>query len=221
MAHPDDRKNEPESPPSKLWTRRGEDDVAYQRQAQVTWWTLMGGIAVGALLTQFEALLAAVKSGQWYYLLYFLATCFVIITAWAQTSWGALVLYWPISVPTSIFIFLGGLSQSLAALTITRPALWTAFVAGVLLSALLMQLTFMRQEGWVAMPKVAIQRAIVGIWIYGFLILVVIGVSIYLFIFPTRWAELTFGVVALVLSIFALYWQHLGMVEEKKRMHIA
>ena len=221
MANPDDRKIEPESPPNKLWTKRGDEDVAYQRQAQVTWWTLLGGIAVGALLTQFEALLTAVKGGQWYYLLYFLATCFVIITAWAQTAWGALVLYWPISVPTSLIIFLGGLSQSLAALNITRPALWTTCIVGVLLSAVLMQLTFMRQEGWIALPKAAIKRVIFGIWIYVILILVTLGISLYLFIFPSRWAELTFGVVALVLSIFALYWQHLGMQEEKKRMHIA
>jgi hypothetical protein len=25
-----------------LWKKRSEDDVAYQRQAQLTWWTLMG-----------------------------------------------------------------------------------------------------------------------------------------------------------------------------------
>jgi protein-S-isoprenylcysteine O-methyltransferase Ste14 len=84
-----------------------------------------------------------------------------------------------------------------------------------------MQLTFMRQEGWIALPKAAIKRVIFGIWIYVILILVTLGISLYLFIFPSRWAELTFGVVALVLSIFALYWQHLGMQEEKKRMHIA
>jgi hypothetical protein len=30
-----------------------------------------------------------------------------------------------------------------------------------------------------------------------------------------------FGVIALLLSVLALYWQHLGMQEEKKRMHIA
>jgi hypothetical protein len=145
----------------------------------------------------------------------------VFITAWAQTAWGALVLYWPISVPTSLIIFLGGLSQSLAALNITRPALWTACVVGVLLSAVLMQLTFMRQEGWIALPKAAIKRVIVGIWIYGILILVTLGISLYLFIFPSRWAEMIFGVIALLLSVLALYWQHLGMQEEKKRMHIA
>jgi len=211
----------PTPPPLKLWTRRGEEDVAYQRQAQVTWWTLLGGIAVGALLTQFEALLVAVKNGQWYYLLYFLATCFVIITAWAQTAWGALILYWPIAVPTSVIIFFGGLSESLSALTITRPALWTASISIVLLSAVLMQVTFMKQQAWIAMPKAAIKRAIMGIWVYVILIFIALGVSVYLFIFPSRGAELTWGVIAVILSVFALYWQHLGMKEEKKRMHIA
>jgi protein-S-isoprenylcysteine O-methyltransferase Ste14 len=84
-----------------------------------------------------------------------------------------------------------------------------------------MQLTFMRQEGWIALPKAAIKRVIVGIWIYGILILVTLGISVYLFIFPSRWAEMIFGVIALLLSVLALYWQHLGMQEEKKRMHIA
>jgi len=221
MPNPDDRKTEPESLPSKLWTRRGDDDVAYQRQAQVTWWTLLGGIAVGALLTQFESLLVAVRNGHWYYLLYFLATCFVIINAWAQVAWGALVLYWPISVPTSIFVFMGGLSESLAALNITRPALWTVSVACVILFAVFIQLIFMRQEGWITMPKAAIKRAIISIWVYAFLFLITLGASIYLFLFPTHWVELTWGVLVLLLSLFALYWQHLGIKEEKKRMHIA
>jgi protein-S-isoprenylcysteine O-methyltransferase Ste14 len=79
----------------------------------------------------------------------------------------------------------------------------------------------MRQEGWIALPKAAIKRVIVGIWIYGILILVTLGISVYLFIFPSRWAEMIFGVIALLLSVLALYWQHLGMQEEKKRMHIA
>ena len=88
------------------------------------------------------------------------------------------------------------------------------------MSAVLNQFVFMRQEGWIAMPKDTIKRVIVGIWIYIILILIALGASVYLFVFPSRWAELTFGVVALVLSIFALYWQHLGIKEEKKRMHI-
>jgi len=221
MANPNDRKIEPERPPNKLWTRRGDDDVAYQRQAQVTWWTMLGGIAVGALLTQFEALLAAMKGVQWYYLLYFLATCFVIINAWAQTAWGALILYWPITVPSSIIIFFGGLSQSLAALTITRPALWTASISIVLLSAVLMQVTFMKRQAWIAMPKTAIERAKAGIWIYVILIFIALGVSVYLYFSPSHWAEMTWGLIALLLSVSALYWQHLGMKEEKKRMHIA
>ncbi len=58
-----------------MWQRHNADDVAYQRQAQVTWWALMGGIALGALLTQFDQLLAETQMGNWYYFLYFIATC--------------------------------------------------------------------------------------------------------------------------------------------------
>jgi hypothetical protein len=206
---------------TSLWTQRGEEDIAYQRQAQVTWWTLLGGIAVAALLTQFEALLAAIKNGQWYYLLYFFATCLVIINAWIQTVWGALVLYWPISVLTSIFLFMQGLCESLAALNITRPILWTISIAGVLLFAVLMQLTFMKLDAWVTLPKTAIKKALVGIWVYSMIFVIAVGVSITLYFFPSQQTELIWGVIACVIACFALYWQHLGMKEEKKRMRIA
>lgn len=206
---------------TQLWKKHGEEDIAYQRQAQVTWWTLLGGIAVAALLTQFEALLEAIKNGQWYYLLFFFSTCFIIVNSWIQTVWGALVLYWPIGVLTSIFLFMEGLCESLAALNITRPVLWTASIACVILFAVLIQLVFMKQEAWIALPKDAIKRAIMGIWVYTILFVVTLGASIYLYVFPSLLAEQIWAVIALIFSILALYWQHLGMKEEKKRMHIA
>jgi hypothetical protein len=207
-------------PLGNLWQKRGEDDVTYQRQAQLTWWTLMGGIAMGALLTQFDTLILEMRTGNWHYLLYFLSTCFVIVNSWTQTAWGALVLCWPISVASSLILFFGNLSCSIAALSITNPVRWYMSIGCVVLSAVLMQFHFKKQKGWITLPPEAIQRALVGIKGYIGLILVVIMICFLLIIFPGRRTEVIFGIIALVLSSTALYWQHLGMLREKEELNL-
>ena len=99
-----------------LWAARGMDDVFFQREAQVTWWSVMVGIAVGALLTRLEALLLEFQNGHWYFALYFLAICCIIINSWVQTAWGSLVLRCPISIPFASSLFFQGLFMSVASL---------------------------------------------------------------------------------------------------------
>lgn len=205
----------------RFWAKRGEEDVAYQRQAQVTWWTLLGGIAAAVLLTQIDPLFTAVRSGHWYYGFYFLATCLVIINAWVQTSWGALVLRWPITVPGSITIFFGGMFLSICALFVTRPGLWFGAVTITILSSQLMQYSFKKQKGWIALPKEAIKRVTIGLFIYWLFALFAAVSCVILLVFPTVLFEIVWGILALLLSLLALYWQHKGMQEEKKRMGIA
>lgn len=203
------------------WAQRGEEDVAYQRQAQVSWWTLLGGIAVAALLTQVDALVAAIQSGKWYYLLYFLATSLVIINAWVQTAWGALVLRWPISVPTSLIIFIGGVSLSFAALNITRPGIWFIALSVVLIFSQLIQYTFQKRGAWVAIPAESIKHVRIGIIVYWLLVAFTVFAGIFLLLSKKSLAEMILGCVALILSGLALLWQHLGMEDEKKRMKVA
>ena len=203
-----------------VWQKRSEDDVAYQRQAQLTWWTLMGGIALGALLTQFDQLLAETRVGNWHFFFYFFATCFVIINSWIQTAWGALVLCWPISVVSSLILFFGNLSCSIAALSITIPGRWMAGMAGVVLFAVLMQLHFKKQQGWITLTQDAIKRANLGIVVYIGLFFLLLVMAALLTIFPSQLLEILFGILTLLFSSLALYWQHLGIQQEKADLHI-
>lgn len=204
-----------------MWQRHNADDVAYQRQAQVTWWTLMGGIALGALLTQFDQLLAETQMGNWYYFLYFIATCFVIINSWVQTAWGALVLCWPISVTSSMILFFGNLSCSIAALSITNPSRWLLSMAGVIFFAVLMQYHFRKQQGWSTLTQDAIKHAKLGIVVYFGLLIILLTMAAIQHHFPNIWLDILFSILAIVFSSVALYWQHLGMQREKASLHIA
>lgn len=214
-------KEEQKQKSTNPWAQRGGEDVAYQRQAQVTWWTLLGGIAAAALLTQVEPLITAIQSGRWYYLLYFLATALVIVNSWVQIAWGALVLKWPIAVPSSICIFMGGLSLSLAAINISRPGLWFAALAFVLIFSQLMQYTFKRTEAWLPLPAEAVRRVRIGIYIYWAFVLVSIMASILILLLRNILLEIILGIIAFGLSSLALFWQHVGMEGEKKHMGIA
>ncbi len=205
----------------KLWATRGVEDVFFQREAQVTWWSVLGGIAVAALLTKLDTLLLAFKLGERYLALYFLATCLVIINSWVQTAWGSLVLKWPISISTSISIFFQGLLMSIAALSITNPAIWYAAMTGVILTHLFNQLVFSKSHGWMAFPTEMIDQARANNWIYSILAVIGVSSSIYLALQPSVNAEIGFGIAAVLISIFALVKEHSSMNEEKRRMRIA
>jgi hypothetical protein len=204
----------------KLWGVRGVEDVFFQREAQITWWSVLGGIAMAALLTKLDSLPPAFKMGKWYFSLYFLATCLVIINSWVQTAWGSLVLKWPISISTSAVIFFQGLLMSVAALNITKPAIWYAAITGVILTALFLQLIFSKSRGWIAFPAEMIDQAHASNWIYAILAIFGLVSSVYLAVRPGIVVETGWGVAAVLLSIFALIREHLGMNEEKRRMGI-
>jgi len=204
----------------KFWRIHGEEDVAFQRQAQVTWWSVLGGVAVAALLTQLEPLLAAVTNGKWYLILYFIATCFVMINSWVQTAWASIVLKWPILISTSIGLFFGVVSLSIAALNITRPAWWFAaifFVAGF---GVYNQLFFMKNRSWVTLTPGTITRARASIKIYGILLFILMIGAILLSVSPTPIMEVFWGVFAVAASILTLIWQDIGMKLEKKELGV-
>ena len=210
-----------EASTEKLWVRRGAEDVAFQREAQVTWWSVLGGIAVAALLTELDSLPVAFRSGRWYVALYFLSTCLVIVNSWVQTAWGSLILKWPLSISTSISLFFLGISMSVAALNITRPALWYAAMSVVLLTGLYNQLVFSKNHAWVALSADLVGKVHASAWMYVAMTVFGIVSSIYLALRPSPGAETGWGITAFVITVLTLIRQHFEMTEEKRRMGIA
>ena len=205
----------------QLWKARGAEDVFFQREAQITWWSVLGGIAVAALLTRIDSLPLAFKSGQWHVALYFLATCLVIVNSWVQTAWGSLILKWPLSISTSLSLFFLGISLSVASLNITQPMIWYAAMSVVLLTGLYNQRVFAKSHAWVAFSTDLVKQTHTSVWIYISMTLFAIAYTVYLVLRPSALAEITGGIIALVVSAFTLIRQHLEMVAEKQKMGIA
>jgi hypothetical protein len=204
----------------RLWKTHGAEDVNFQREAQVNFWTVLGGLAMAALLTQLSSLLLELQKSRWYLLLYLVASILVLANSWVQTSWGSLVMKWPISIATTIIMLFQMLVQSIQCLLVTNPSGWLAATAGLILFALLNQLYFEKSGAWVIYSPESIKRYKFTNGVYLCLMLICLGGAFQLYRFPSRIAELVWGLIVVFFSIMALYMQHNSMEDEKKKLGI-
>ncbi len=143
-----------------------------------------------------------------------------MINSWVQTAWASIVLKWPILISTSIGLFFGVVSLSIAALNITRPAYWFLAIFFVAGSGVYNQLFFMKNRSWVTLTPDTVKRARTSIIVYGFLLLILLAGAVLLFLYPTVKMEKFWALFALVASLLALIWQDIGMKLEKKELGI-
>ena len=207
-------------PDLRLWTAHGLEDVYYQREAQVNFWTVLGGLAMAALLTQLSPLLREIQASRWYLLLYLVTSILVLANSWVQTSWGSLVMKWPISIATTIIMLFQMLAQSIQCLLVTNPSGWLAATAGIIFTSLANQFYFELSGAWQVYSSESIKRYKFINNIYLILMLICLAGAFQLYRFPSHLAEMIWGFAALFLSIMALYLQHGNIQAEKKRMEI-
>lgn len=212
------RKHQPVT--SDLWAQRGIEDVFFQRENMVNFWTVMGGIAAGALLTQLGSLEENILSSRWYLLLFFISSILIIVNSWVQSAWGSLVLRWPMTVPGTLIYFLSLFSLGVQSLLVTRPAGWMAASALVVIFAILIQYYFLRSGAWTVFKPETIRRFRSGIGLYFMFLGITILGAVQLNWFRFYLDELIWGVIALASSILALVVQHRGMQLEKIELGI-
>jgi len=203
-----------------LWESHGLDDVYFQRETQVNFWSIMGGVAAAALLTQFFPLLEQVKASRWYLVLYFLASLLILINGWVQTSWGTLVVKWPIYFPIILPHFFTLISMAIMCLLVIYPPGWTLSVAFVLLFNVLHQRSFFVSGAWeIYSPKMkkGFKRYVA---IYLCLMILCFAVAALLFLYPSKTFEMLWGLLALMFSIAAIVLQHFGMEHERQEIGI-
>ena len=204
----------------KYWRSRGIEDTSYQRQAQTTWWSVLGGIAIGILVTQISPVLDALKTAQWYTLLYFLATLLIVTYSWIQTSWGSLILRWPITIPGSLSLLVTTMACAFASLNLNNPPAWMASLTVAALSSFFMQYYFFLSGAWDVFSVDMRKRYKKSLWIYGGLVVVVAAFTVHLFLVPNETTFIIYSIISLVFSIGLLIWQHESMEAEKREMRV-
>lgn len=203
-----------------LWMKHGIEDVYFQRDAMVNFWTVLGGIAVAALLTQLTNLIEEIELGHWHLLLYFITSITLIVNSWVQNLWGGLVLKLPVTIPL-IFLDLADLvCLAIICLQITNPLIFLAAGGFFIMFALFLQIYHMRSGAWIAFTNNRIQDIKTMLWVYLVFMILCFVAAIHLFLHPSVVAEVGWGFFALVASVAALFMQHYGMKQERKELGI-
>ena len=207
---------------ANLWRRRSVDDVYFQRETVVTFMSILGGVAVGALLTQFIPMIEQIRDSRWQLILFFIASIFVMINSWVQISWATLVIKSQISFPTLIPEFMASFFTAVMCLMLTNPSGWFAAVGATMLSHLIPALidsfkrTDIREHVSQQIRKEIKSFDLVSI----FIMLIVFSASAHLYFHPSNINEIIWGVVALFFSIAAMVQQHRIMERERKELGI-
>jgi hypothetical protein len=209
-----------DEPDIRLWATHRQESVYFQREAQVNFWTVLGGLAMAALLTQLSPLLQEFRQERWYLALFLVASILVLANSWVQTAWGSLVMKWPISIISTVIVLFEMLAQSIQCLLVTNPSGWLAATAVLILCALSLQIHFERSGAWKVFPPEMTKRFRFSNGIYGLFVLICLAGAFQLYLSPSRVAEMIWGLACIFLSFLALFMQHKGMQEEKRILGI-
>jgi len=198
----------------------GMDDVNYQRSAQVTLWTIMGGLSIAVLVTKLDSLWAEMQAGRWYLALYALTSFLAIILGWTLQVWGALVLKFRITVTNTFLIVGSSFAIVIQCLQITHPSGWLAatFVSGLFF--LIMQIHFMRSGAWEPFSADVVAQLKKSIRIYGLWPILCLAGIVHHYLAPSSITETIWGVIALATYTDAFFRQSRGMERERKDLGI-
>jgi hypothetical protein len=203
-----------------LWNRHGIEDIYFQREAQVNFWTVLGGIAVGALLTQTNNLFQAVFNGRWVLLLFFFTSINIIALSWIQNLWGSLVLRMKVTMLYTIINLMNLISLSLLCLQVTKPVAFFLVGGFYILFSVLMNIYLILTGSIVGKTPDSQKGIKISTIIYTVYMLLCFCAAANLNWAPSIAAEIGWGAFTLLVSFATMLLQHRTMKEERKAFGI-
>jgi len=205
----------------EIWKLRGIEDVSFQREAQVTWWSILSGLAVAILLDVLIVIVNDVRGPNWHYALYFAASTLLSINLWMQYAWASLILRWPLNIFHSVLTFMMGITAAAACLQVRNPRNWYITIAVFLVFAIAVLVNNFRAGAWDALSEEdkKLPRMVIGI--YALALIVTILGAVTLSVFTSRFVEVFWGIVAFGAVISSLVMHYFQMNFEKSRLHVS
>jgi hypothetical protein len=200
---------------SEYWSKHGIADVDYQRQAMLTWWSILGGLATGALLTQVPTLYNNFNHGAWQHIFFFITSALLIISNWINFSWGALIVKSQLRTARITIIFFGILFLSIQCLFVNDPIAWSFFVALHLIANLIWNIY--ESKSWTNKISDIVEKR--GVLFLNLEMIIGIGLSLIaclvLHFFPSQIIEIAWGIIALVVIVFSIVSHNKSMEQER------
>jgi len=197
-------------------TRR--DGIAHQRDAQLTWWSILQGIAMGEFVVLLPVIFTnAWQSKEYYVFAFVVATFLFLVNIWIQMAWAIIVLQWPLRSTHVILTTILGIVSVFLVRTMTVPLQWlaTAMVLGC--TAIGVYVYNWKREAYTWDDEEARWRPIVEIIVY---LIVTIVLALWIYFRPSTISYSVSGLVAIFISIIALRSQSRRMKTEKEKVGI-
>jgi hypothetical protein len=196
------------------------EDVYFQRESQVNFWTIMGGLQTAALLTQMGIFWEQLQAGRWYLSFYLLSSLLVIALIWSLSSWESLVLKWTISIPTILTQFLGNFVLAITCLLIVNPAGWALSLGIAATCNWLHQIFLFRLGAWEVFSPEMLKLRKARLWVFGLWpILSFVGAA-HMYLVPSTFVQIIWGMLGMAVIIEALSRQHREIERERKALGI-
>lgn len=199
-----------------LWYRHGIEDVYFQREAQVNFWTILGGIAVAALLTQADNIILNIQSGRWHVLLYAVTAVLLITASWVQNLWGCLILKIRINYMYVLLFTINMISLSVMCLYVTQPTIFLGTLAVFALITVFMQIYLKKSGARIIFPEEMIRNIGNTLWFYQAAVLLCIAAAVQLKLVPSQAAEIGWGFITVAGSMAVIILHHLSMKKERQ-----
>jgi len=213
-------RNESKKDLSEYWSEHGRADVDYQRQAMLTWWSILGGLATAALLTQVPTLYSNFNHSSWQHIIFFITSALLIISNWINFSWGALIVKSQLRTVRIIIIFFGILFLSIQCLFVNDPIAWSFFGALHLIANLIWSIY--ESKSWTKRISDIVEKK--GVLILNLEMIIGIGLSLIaclvLHFFPSQIIEIVWGIITLVVIIYSLVDHTKSMEQERANGNI-
>lgn len=195
-------------------TSRGADAINFQRNAHMTWISVLMAMVVVVLAEKMSAILGqAWTQGRWYLLLYVISSGLIIVQSWVQINWLTLISRSPIQAVRTGLSLLNGIAIYFICASVENPADWFRAVGFFLIVSILQLITALRQrliEGSLAKSLYNLVAAI------GVCVGIVFLASWHLTVdtrAPVIWL---WGVIATGLMTSYLWLQSRGMAEGRR-----
>jgi hypothetical protein len=213
--------NTPEKIAEQEWieTSRGVESINFQRSAQMTWWSIVMGLAIVVLAEKISAILDQISTqGHWYLFLYVISSGLIVILAWVKNAWGILIYSYPIRLLQTGITLIVGITIYLTCLAVDNPANWCLACGFVGIATILQMTTNLRTQALMDLPTKSTYQAVAvtGVVACGAFI-----ASWHLTTYPSAPVAWLWGVIAAALLAANMWMQSRDMAEERRLRNIS
>ncbi len=212
--------NTPDDIAENEWieTSRGVDSINFQRNAHMTWISVLMAMVVVVLADKTYAILSqGLIQGRWYLLLYVIVSGLIVVQSWVQYTWLILTARSPIQPTRTGLSLANGITIYIICLSVENPVDWFRAVGFFVILTILALFYGLHLQ---AIPGLLAKSVRNLIAVLGVCVCITFLASWHLSVDTSAPVAWFWGVIAIGLMTSYLWLQSRGMAEARRLRNI-